>query len=475
MNRNQVKASASIKVLIIGLIGVFLLAGIGFLAYKIYETNQDARRRAGSNCEGMTFKYTEEFCSDKRSDDNCCEICKREVYQDSNNNWCTTNVSGCYKTNAGGLCAAQTTTIPNISTRIPPGCNCICDDYKANGGCGSGCEFNNASPDVGHIAMCKNGCSFQVQKLGPDHVCAKCIDDCSGAPEAPNGYRIVYSGMDQNCGGKTHTKKIPFTSKCGICGNPVGCVACYIKDSLPTTITPPITTITPPITTITPPITTITPPITTITPPITITHLIPGELSINKKGSATCAYKNAPGRVKYTITVSYPEDPNKDLPPITYDYIKDTLDDRIQKSWVKDISNGGVFNNGAIEWPGGTIKEGESFNLTYTVEIPLEFAGTYKNTAVIRYEEKQKEAKETVRVSVCPPHTGIFDEPILMLTIGFAVLMFGAWEARNGVFSSYFVNLRDGKLLSISSPLDFKVIETKKQRKNFEKKFNRKR
>lgn len=111
------------------------------------------------------------------------------------------------------------------------GGNCRCESGTANGGCGSGCTFDNPSVSTGNILWCSGGTATQ-QPLVPGHVCyTPCSDTCPSTPPASlctDGYRPKQgsSGLTCNCANNENEYTVNFGQNCGACSNPVGCCGC---------------------------------------------------------------------------------------------------------------------------------------------------------------------------------------------------------------------------------------------------------
>lgn len=104
---------------------------------------------------------------------------------------------------------------------------CSCDDYDANGGCGSGCDFPGFTCPTGQMAYCGDTSNPTCVPLDGSTACrVQCAETCTGFGSCRNPEDIkVYSGSDASqCASADYSDT--FTRDCDLCGNPVGCIIC---------------------------------------------------------------------------------------------------------------------------------------------------------------------------------------------------------------------------------------------------------
>jgi len=238
------------------LIFIFLITAVlgGVAIYIGWRLSQEKEitpeMGAAGACEdaGYTIsRGSEEYCSDERSDGNCCEVCTRDIWQNANNDWCRDNVrQNCHATGAGGMCAGGTTTSAATVTSATTGGYCdqgLCWFQNSNGrccvdaaGCASQMCTHNVRFELNDSFSCSAGQMVYCSASGPactSSLCPPCTPSCSSG----------WSPCDCGTAGSVTAK-----GQCAGCSNDYWGCCCQQQ----TTTTPQTTTSTPHTTTSTP-------------------------------------------------------------------------------------------------------------------------------------------------------------------------------------------------------------------------------
>ncbi len=175
---------------------------------------------------------------------------------------------------------------------------------------------------------------------------------------------------------------------------------------------------------------------------------VPGDLFIAKTYTGACTTDNQHYIINYTIKLEYIDDPTQELPPITYDSLVDHLDSKVKSTWVSEISNSGVLSNNTITWASKTLNEGESFVVTYKVNVPSSNFGVFENTAIVSYNDTSKEASVSVSTSCAgQPETGILDNIYGQIAVALGLIVIGLAELKYGFIAKNYkllVSVKDG-------------------------------
>jgi len=187
------------------------------------------------DCPGYTFKYSEDFCFDEKPDGNCCEICTRDAYQNSNGDWCTANIRDCRDTGAGGMCSGGvTTTTTGGGGRCTGYRNCYCVNPSTGGCCppatcpvsGLDCHFDvdAGSCGYGQYMFCGYGGVAECRGAPND-----CLDGCyESLGECQSGYiHEAWDISESECNsrasnqGKQAYYRSTSSYSCPNCDNPM--------------------------------------------------------------------------------------------------------------------------------------------------------------------------------------------------------------------------------------------------------------
>ena len=164
----------------------------------------------------------------------------------------------------------------------------------------------------------------------------------------------------------------------------------------------------------------------------TCTCLPPG-LGISKSAVEKCIDENTENpksELLYTITVS-----NTGTGVGQISKIEDTLDTKVVAAGIvpSNITEGGNYLNGKITWLFDSplsIPAGETKVYSYKMIVDRENFGTYTNSVILTpvgEDVIQANANITADCIVAVPKTGIFDNTIGRIAVGFGLILFGGF------------------------------------------------
>ncbi|MFQ5493426.1 MAG: hypothetical protein ACE5DX_04675 [Candidatus Dojkabacteria bacterium] len=166
-------------------------------------------------------------------------------------------------------------------------------------------------------------------------------------------------------------------------------------------------------------------PTATLTPTVTP---IP-SLTVVKTGEQTCVPPQNDSRVTYSVAITNP------LTVATVVYVEDTLDVRVQSSWVQmaSITFGGTYSGGKIIWDGVEIPASSSVTLNYEIIYPAEELGVGYSNSVVVLEGKGQVGSDTLTLTpFCTPGTALISDEadrilfaVLLIVIGFTMYRLG--------------------------------------------------
>lgn len=87
--------------------------------------------------------------------------------------------------------------------------------------------------------------------------------------------------------------------------------------------------------------------------------------------------------------------------------VTDTLDSKVQSTWVSNISDSGSYTSGAITWTDLDITAGGNKSLNYTITIPLGTSGTFNNIAVLYDSEGNEIDRDDDTLLLTLPSTAL--------------------------------------------------------------------
>jgi len=141
---------------------------------------------------------------------------------------------------------------------------------------------------------------------------------------------------------------------------------------------------------------------------------------INKTSSSTKVSNGT--RVAYTVGVQ-----NVNPTALSNLTVSDTLDSKVQTSWVSGITpSTGSITGTNIRWAGVNLAGGGSASFTYVVTIPTANSGVYTNVVVLLDSNNAELGRSNRTVSTnALPNTAFGDTVNLMLPIGLILVAFG--------------------------------------------------
>ena len=163
-----------------------------------------------------------------------------------------------------------------------------------------------------------------------------------------------------------------------------------------------------------------------------------GDLSVEKIASAVCLEgKDASARVTYKITLT-----NSGEGDSIIDNVVDTLDSKVQDSWVDSasISPTGTLSGGKITWDissitnmSDSLSPGETMDFNYSITVPYTAFGNYDNTVVVTDSEggtvtDSNTVNVTCTIPTEPlPETGLLDNTIFRTGLGIGLIVSTIW------------------------------------------------
>jgi uncharacterized repeat protein (TIGR01451 family) len=156
-----------------------------------------------------------------------------------------------------------------------------------------------------------------------------------------------------------------------------------------------------------------------------VTTRIDADTSILVNKSAVVASNSSQHVVSYSIEVT-----NNSTLALENLTVTDTLDSKIQSSWVTNISDSGTLSNKVITWEIDTLSVSGSTTFTYTVVIPVGEEGTYENVVIVTDEDDEELGRDTHDVDISIgsiPATAIFDDQTDKILLGIVAILIGMW------------------------------------------------
>jgi hypothetical protein len=157
------------------------------------------------------------------------------------------------------------------------------------------------------------------------------------------------------------------------------------------------------------------------------------DWTITKEGVGECVVESGITYAKgtYTITVT-----NIGEGEGSIDKVVDKLDIKVKETYLKDISDAGIYEASLITWDFEGEDEIFSFNeskqLTYYIKIPQEDYGIYRNTVTAYPIQGDNFTADKSLDLTCDivekeeiPQTGIFDNVVNRIVLGVIFILLG--------------------------------------------------
>jgi hypothetical protein len=157
------------------------------------------------------------------------------------------------------------------------------------------------------------------------------------------------------------------------------------------------------------------------------------DWTITKEGVGECVVESGITYAKgtYTITVT-----NIGEGEGSIDKVVDKLDIKVKETYLKDISDAGIYEASLITWDfegeDEIFSSNESKQLTYYIKIPQEDYGTYRNTVTAYPTEGDNFTADKSLDLTCDivekeeiPQTGIFDSVVNKIILGIIFILLG--------------------------------------------------
>ena len=198
-------------------------------------------------------------------------------------------------------------------------------------------------------------------------------------------------------------------------------------------------------------------------------NIISSVVTISKTASYVCSTDAKSAKVTYVITLT-----NYTEQSVTVKSVIDTLDNHMPVNWIDRSSispSTGVVTDNGIEWQLGnaSLASGASRTFSYVVNIPNTSFGTFTNSVKATLTNSSVNAYKTISV-VCNPNTGLFDSTERKLVAGVILIIMGTLYVILDKDRRYSLRLTEAGLSIFT--YEGKV---KKTRKEFAKKFRRRR
>jgi hypothetical protein len=200
----------------------------------------------------------------------------------------------------------------------------------------------------------------------------------------------------------------------------------------------------------------------------------PGDVVVDKTATSICIDDSTEAEVNYTITITNPESDSRTINVI------DTFNTGIEQYLIEGSINpaGGIVTGSTITWSGLILPSNGQLLLSYQLHIPSSDFTVYSNSVEI-FEDDERIGGDEFMINVsCLPPTNLIGDRADKVIIGMLLVISGFMFYRLNMhiaFGQLWWNTLGsntvGKLISSEKPVTKKI--DKKNRENFEKKFNK--